>query len=199
MSIALDQVRQEVADHLAAIQRCFKPGAKVTVLVRPNLGPDKDGDFVLSDDRLPDAIAALARRHGGADDRLATFQSAVSKWMVETFGDKIAMDPLERIMRFLEEAMELAQTLGMTEAECGRVASYVWGRPAGEVNNEVGGVMVTLAALCHRQEVDLSAAALGELTRIDTPEMRKRIFEKQAFKRQQGLTSDGGFRAEASV
>lgn len=104
------------------------------------------------------------------------------------------MDPLERIMRFLEEALELAQAEGMNEQEVERVVSYVYGRPAGESFQEVGGVMVTLAAFCFRRGIDLQLAALTEFDRIDSPEMRRRIFDRQAFKRSQGLTSDGEFR-----
>ncbi|MFZ2996237.1 hypothetical protein [Sphingobium sp.] len=125
---------------------------------------------------------------------MGDFQTAVGKWMVEVFGEEIAMDPLERIMRFLEEALELAQAEGMTPAEVSRVVDYVYGRPVGETSQEVGGVMVTLAAFCFRRDVDMKGASLTEFDRIDSPEMRKRIFEKQAFKRAQGLTSDGGFR-----
>lgn len=130
---------------------------------------------------------------------MALFQADVGKWMVEVFGEQIAMDPLERIMRFLEEALELAQAEGMTAAEVGRVVDYVYGRPTGETVQEVGGVMVTLAAFCFRREVSLKGAALTEFDRIDSPEMRKRIFDKQAFKRSQGLTSDGGFRQDAEA
>lgn len=126
---------------------------------------------------------------------MAAYQADVGRWMVECFGEQIAMDRLERIMRFLEEALELAQAEGMTEEEARRVAAYVWGRPQGETPQEVGGVMVTLAAFCFRRGIDLQAEALREFDRIDSPEMRRKIFEKQAFKRSQGLTSDGGFRA----
>jgi hypothetical protein len=149
-------------------------------------------------DEAEQVAPALRALIAAERDSIERFQGAVGKWMVEVFGDEIAMDPLERIMRFLEEAMELAQALGMTEAECGRVAGYVWGRPVGEPTQEVGGVMVTLAALCFRQDIGLADAALTEFRRIDSPEMRKRIFEKQAFKRLQGITSDGGFRAAVS-
>lgn len=116
--------------------------------------------------------------------------------MLECFGEAIAMDPLERIMRFLEEGLELVQAEGMTKAEVERVVEYVYGRSIGESFQEVGGVMVTLAAFCFRRGIDLDAAALNEFDRIDSTEMRKRIFEKQSFKRAQGLTSDGGFRSK---
>lgn len=128
--------------------------------------------------------------------RLDNFQAAVGRWMVDCFGEVIAMDPLERIMRFLEEALELAQAEGMTAEEAGRVLNYVYSRPKGESPQEVGGTLVTLAAFCFRSGIDMQAEALREFDRIDSPEMRKRIFDKQAFKRSQGLTSDGGFRRE---
>lgn len=123
--------------------------------------------------------------------RIDVFQGDVGRWMIECFGEVIAMDPLERIMRFLEEALELAQAEGMSAEEVGRVVSSVYGRPIGESFQEVGGVMVTLAAFCFRRDIDLASAAITEFDRIDSPEMRRKIFDKQAFKREQGLTSDG--------
>jgi hypothetical protein len=54
--------------------------------------------------------------------------------------------------------------------------------------------MVTLAAFCFRKEISLQGEALKEFDRINSPEMRRKIFAKQQFKREQGLTSDG-FRA----
>lgn len=135
----------------------------------------------------------------GKRGRMDDYQAAVARWMIECFGEIIAMDPLERIMRFLEEALELAQAEGMTSEEAERVLAYVYGRDAGETPQEVGGVMVTLAAFCYRRGVDLQTEALREIDRIDSPEMRRKIFAKQAFKRSQGLTSDGGFRAASAI
>ncbi len=137
-------------------------------------------------DHLPIDAAAFGTMRG--------FQTGVGIWMLEVFGADIAMDPLERIMRFLEEALELAQAMGMTATEAERVVAYVWSRPVGEPTQEVGGVMVTLAAFCFRTEIDLQLAAITEYERINTPEMRLKIFGKQAEKRLAGLTSDGGFR-----
>lgn len=128
-------------------------------------------------------------------DGMSALQANVGRWMVEVFGDDIAMDPLERIMRFTEEAVELGQALGLSRDETVRVVDYVYGRDVGEPRQEVGGVMITLAALCFRTGIDLDGAALDEFERIDSPDMRKRIFDKQAMKRAMGLTSDGGFRA----
>lgn len=127
-------------------------------------------------------------------EKMNNYQDAIEKWMEEVFGEDIACDMLERIMRFLEEALELAQAEGMTRDEAKRVVDYVWNRDTGECNQEVGGVMVTLAGYCAKKGISMSDEAIKEYARINSFEMRKKIFEKQAFKRSQGLTSDGGFR-----
>lgn len=45
------------------------------------------------------------------------------------------------------------------------LVDYVFGRDAGDVRQEVGGVMVTLAALCEAAGVDHEEAAEAELER----------------------------------
>ena len=56
----LQEVTYEVGFHLDKILKCFKPGAKITVIVRR---PDNDeADFILSDDDISEAINALERR-----------------------------------------------------------------------------------------------------------------------------------------
>ncbi len=118
------------------------------------------------------------------------FQKSVETWMHEVFGDKIATDMLERIMRFLEEAIELAQAEGMTQEEVSRVVKYVFGREVGECNQEVGGCIVTLAAYCSKKKLSLQDEASREFNRINSPQMREKIFSKQTFKRSKGLTSE---------
>lgn len=132
-------------------------------------------------------------------ENMSAYQDTIEIWSQEVFGDDIACDMLERIMRFLEEAIELAQAEGMTQAEVNRVTDYVFNRNIGDCNQEVGGVMVTLAAYCSKKGISMSEEAIKEYHRINTPEMKERIFGKQAFKRSQGLTSDGGFRKPSEV
>jgi hypothetical protein len=52
-------VREEASEHLAAIQAMFVPGAKVSLLVRHPSHPDGTRDFYLTDDTIPEVIAAL--------------------------------------------------------------------------------------------------------------------------------------------
>ena len=60
--IALTRVGDRIAGHLNEIKRLFKPGVKVTVLVRTLSHPDGTRDLVMTDDTIADAIKALSIR-----------------------------------------------------------------------------------------------------------------------------------------
>lgn len=111
-----------------------------------------------------------------------TFQQRVQTWMLECFGQAIAADRAERNHRFLEEALELVQSLDCSADEAHRLVDYVYGRPTGEPVQEAGGVMVTLAALCLANGLDMAGAGEQELTRISQPDKVLHIREKQRSK-----------------
>jgi hypothetical protein len=115
-----------------------------------------------------------------AADSGVPFQQRVDPWLLACFGEAIARDTGERNHRFLEEALELAQANGCTASEAYQLVDYTFGRPIGEAAQEVGGVMVTLAALCLARGIDMHAAAETELARIWT--MVEKIRTKQAAK-----------------
>jgi hypothetical protein len=94
------------------------------------------------------------------------FQEQVRPWLLACFGEMIAGDREERNHRFLEEALELVQSCGCTAHEAHQLVDYVYGRPVGDLHQEVGGVMVTLAALCLANDADMHAAGWVELDRI---------------------------------
>ena len=109
------------------------------------------------------------------------FQERVSSWLLECFGMDICRDTQQRCHRFTEEALELVQSLGMTASEAHQLVDYVYGRPAGETHQEVGGVMLTLAALCWSQEkLDMETEGEVELARVW--ESLDKIRAKQAAK-----------------
>ncbi len=112
------------------------------------------------------------------------FQSRVHPWMLACFGAEIASDPIERNHRFLEEALELVQACGCTAEEAHQLVDYTFGRPIGDKAQEVGGVMVTLAALCLAHGLDMHTAAEVELERIWTKV--EQIRAKQAAKPKHG-------------
>lgn len=97
-----------------------------------------------------------------------TFQQRVQPWMMACFGAEISADSRERNHRFFEEAGELVQACGMPREEAHLLVDYVYDRQVGEKQQEVGGVMVTLAALCLAQGIDMHEAGEIELARIWT-------------------------------
>lgn len=107
-------------------------------------------------------------------------QTKVNAWMLECFGAEIAADKTERNHRFLEESLELVQAAGCSRNEAMQLVDYVYGRPVGELSQEVGGVMVTLAALCTSHGIDMHACALTEVARVWTK--IEQIRAKQAGK-----------------
>lgn len=111
-----------------------------------------------------------------------SYEHRVNGWMQECFGPEISGDIEERNHRFLEEALELVQSTGCTADAAHRLVDYVFGRPVGEPFQEVGGVRVTLAALCLANGINGEAAAEAELARITQPETITRIREKQRRK-----------------
>lgn len=109
-----------------------------------------------------------------------SFPAGVADWMLACFGEAISNDVVERNHRFLEESLELVQSLGCTPSEAHQLVDYVFGRPVGVPLQEVGGVMVTLAALCNTQKLDMNWCGKTELDRVWT--MVEKIRAKQAAK-----------------
>ena len=124
------------------------------------------------------AVAAWNRRALTTAD--TSFQSRVQPWMMTCFGAEISADKAERNHRFLEEALELAQALGCPKDDALALVEYVYSRDIGDPPQEVGGVMVTLAALCLANELDMHECGETELARIWTKV--EKIRAKQAAK-----------------
>ncbi len=97
-----------------------------------------------------------------------TFQARVQPWLLQCFGAEIAADTMERNHRYFEESTELVQANGMTRSEAHQLVDYTYNRPVGELKQEVGGAMVTLAALCLSRGIDMHSAGETELARIWT-------------------------------
>lgn len=110
------------------------------------------------------------------------FQTTVSEWMGATFLPSLYSDPTERGDRFLEEALEMLQAAGYDRRRVATLVDYVWGRPAGELWQEVGGVMVTLAGFCWVHDIRMQDEGERELARIQTPEISAKIRAKQEAK-----------------
>jgi NTP pyrophosphatase (non-canonical NTP hydrolase) len=116
---------------------------------------------------LLDQVTALTARVAELEGALS-LQSRVAPWMQVCFGTEVSADRVERRHRFIEEALELLQAVDGTKSEALQLVDYVFGREKGEQHQEVGGVMITLAALCLASGLDMHKAGEDELARIWT-------------------------------
>lgn len=90
---------------------------------------------------LADAILAAEPRR---DER----QKVVVEWGTRCFGADHMQDRIVRAARFIEEAAELAQAVGLTKEHAIRAIDHVYSRDPGQPWQEAGGSAVTLMALC---------------------------------------------------
>lgn len=148
------------AAHYAAVQAWLK-----TI-------PDNGGEL---DSALDAAILAALPHLDGF-----SFQDGVAAWMQACFGPEITGDKLERGDRLLEEVFELLQSGDYPHDRINALQAYVYGRPKGEPFQEVGGVLVTLAAYCIAHNVDMHVCGGMELARVWTK--IEQIRAKQAAK-----------------
>lgn len=123
------------------------------------------------------------RRHAAASDR-PTNQTRVTAWVRECFTEAEAKDAPERSLRTAEEALELAQAVGVDAETLHRLVDYVFSRPVGKPEQEIAGTMVTLYAMANALGVDADAAFETELARIQTPEVMDRCRRRQHEKRE---------------
>jgi hypothetical protein len=96
-----------------------------------------------------------------------SFQDRVGKWLEHCFGE--STDPLRRerrAHRFVEEALEFAQSVGTTWEDAIQLVDYVFSRPVGEPAQEVGGVMLTLMGAASANGLKVPECAEKELARV---------------------------------
>lgn len=122
--------------------------------------------------RLGDYI----EQHRARDDR----PDQSLQWAVDTFGP-VAKLKSERAMRFLEEAIELAQACGVDMQHCDRILWRVFTRPAGSAYREIGQSLMCLEALAASLNIsanDECDAELALMKASDPAERRARHAEK---------------------
>lgn len=109
--------------------------------------------------QLAGAVLAASRSR---DD----LQTRMRAWVEACFGAAIANDTTERGHRMLEEAIELHQANGCTQGDAHLLVDYVYARPPGVIGQEVGGVVLTLAAFCAARGISFIEAGEEELRRV---------------------------------
>jgi len=120
------------------------------------------------------------------------FQKGVNRWILHCFGMAPSMNKTDRTHRFMEEAVELAQACDCSKEEVLLLVDYVYGRPAGEIHQEIGGVMNTLAALSTAHGIDMLDAGEAEIDRcwLNTEKIRAKNAAKPDFSPLPGKSED---------
>lgn len=98
-----------------------------------------------------------------------SYQDRVAAWVETCFGE--SSDPrrkTRRAHRFAEEALEFLQSVGIPREDVLQLVDYVYGRPAGDPVQELGGVMVTLCGAATAHDLDVNECAEKELARVWT-------------------------------
>jgi hypothetical protein len=118
-------------------------------------------------------------------------QVVVEQWVRTRFGDKVFESVGERTTRILEEVIELhqaeARDVVKARADAHALVDRVFGKPAGQPEQEVGGVIVTLLAYCALKGVRLDTLASQEISRITAADPRQ-FKAKQTAKADLGLS-----------
>lgn len=118
-------------------------------------------------------------------ESIVEFQGRVNDWMQNCFGPAIAADQQERNYRFIEEAIELVQACNLPKERLLQIVEHVYTRAAGQPAEEIGDVMISLAALSSAAKVNMEQSAVTGVAKCvkNTELIRKKRKEKPEFLR----------------
>ncbi len=132
-----------------------------------------ENEVLRADNERMKDVLQLAREASNQDLELSRttsipyyLESRVATWIRSRIGAD-HMHAKERAMRLLEEAIELAQSEGITQGQVNRQAAHVYARPTGEASQEAGGVAVCLLGWCAAAGHRMLDVALTEIERIE--------------------------------
>lgn len=115
---------------------------------------------------LQDEAYEKGLERGKAEQARFTRQQQILQWACATFGAATADNTTERTQRFAEEAVELVQAVGLSKEAMLNLVEYVYSRPAGKINQEIGQVGVSLLALAEHLKISADAEEVAEFERI---------------------------------
>jgi len=119
-----------------------------------------------------------------------TRQKQVADWCAAAFGTDQAASIQQRGVRLLEEAVEVYQACGCDPAMAHKLVDYVFSRPPGTIQQELGGVGVTVLALANAAGISADKAESDEVARVLSKPLAHFTARNQA-------KNDAGFRALA--
>lgn len=95
-------------------------------------------------------------------------QNRVVEWGRRCFGDDHMSDTKLRALRLLEEAIEFSQAVGVPIEQAARLVNYVYTRPVGNPEQELGGVGVCALAAAGALGVSTAQVLLTEIDRVES-------------------------------
>jgi hypothetical protein len=113
-------------------------------------------------------------------------QEMLASWAELAFGRDQATSLPQRALRLLEEAIEAFQATGGDPAIAHKLVDFVFGRPAGTVNQELGGVAVTTLLLAAAAGLSADEEECREIHRVLTKPL-KEFSERNAGKNAAGF------------
>lgn len=93
-------------------------------------------------------------------------QRRVAEWCAAAFGADHAASIPQRGIRLLEEAIEAYQACGCTEEMAHRLVKHVFANEPGKLNQEIGGVSVTMLALAEAANLSAEVEEIREVERV---------------------------------
>ncbi|UTC29664.1 hypothetical protein BAJUN_00340 [Bajunvirus bajun] len=98
-------------------------------------------------------------------DRLNKRQASAMAWVEKIYGPRVKGTRYQAL-RFLEEAMELAQTQGLSLEDFNMVGAYVASRPVGDTKVEIGDVTFCLDVLAENLGLSVDSCHTNALLRF---------------------------------
>ncbi|MBP2498351.1 NTP pyrophosphatase (non-canonical NTP hydrolase) [Methylobacterium sp. PvP062] len=109
-------------------------------------------------------------------------QVVVKDWITRVFGLR-TLNLRFRAERVLEEALELAQAAGYPQEKIAGLTAKVYANPPGALRQEVGGLGISVLALCETAEISADECEEAEILRVlskSTAHFKARIERKIA-------------------
>lgn len=123
--------------------------------------------LVNPESKLLDPDADIIQPHPSLSNRQQR-QAEILQWANATFGEATASNTGERIRRFAEESIELAQAVGLDKQAIHDIIDHVYAKPAGDVAQEIGQVGVSLLALAEHLGIQADNEERKEFQRISS-------------------------------
>ena len=97
---------------------------------------------------------------------MSIFSRLAYAWAVRSFGPAHVIDTPTRVLRIVEEAIELCQAVGVPQDKVDLCTHTVYRRPPGDPIQEVGGILLTTNILCAAIEAEPDDILEKELARV---------------------------------